>query len=274
MFAEKQRAFTLVELLVVISVIGLLMAILMPSLSKARSQARSMVCRSNLRQLFFANTGYSTEHNGYYVPGAPDITEYKGGNHRWHGVRSNPDEAFDPLKGPLAGYLADGEVKECPRRVDFFKGQEWEESFEKGCGGYGYNNVYIGSRQWQGREFSSFEEMRRAGWETTRSDEVGRPSETLMFADTAMSKQGATLIEYSFAEPPFYVYKGEPVTGSYLSASIHFRHRGMANIGWADGHIDSREMAKFDGENVYGVNSADVQLGWFEPLDNSLFDLK
>jgi len=33
-------------------------------------------------------------------------------------------------------------------------------------------------------------------------------------------------------------------------------------------------MAEFDASNVYGVDSADMKLGWFEPVDNSLFDLE
>lgn len=274
MFAEKRKAFNLVEVLVVISVIALLMAILIPALAGARSQARCVVCRSNLRQLFIANNGYTMENDGHYVPAAPDITSPNGGKYRWHGVRNSPDEPFDPLEGPLAAYLAGGKVKECPETVNFVKGGQWDENFEQGCGGYGYNHIYLGSRNWQDRQFETVEEMQRAGWETTKTTEVRRPAETLMFADTAMSCYKGYLIEYSFAEPPFYVYKGKPITSFYLSPSIHFRHRGRANIGWADGHIDSRQMAEFRGENVYGVNSADMKIGWFEPIDNSLFDLK
>jgi len=44
------RRFTLLELLIVIAIIGLLVTILMPSLSKAREQAISVVCKSNLSQ--------------------------------------------------------------------------------------------------------------------------------------------------------------------------------------------------------------------------------
>lgn len=274
MCAGKRKGFSLIELLVAVSVISLLMSILVPVLATARSQAYGAVCQSNLRQLFLANTGYSIENDGYYVPAAPDIMSANGGRYRWHGVRESADKPFDPRRGPLVGYLADGKVKECPEGVDFARGGSWDENFEQGCGGYGYNRIYLGSRDWEGRQFATIEQMELAGWETTNNTEVCKPSETLMFADTAMCVEKPILIEYSFAEPPFYVYKGEPMTSFYLSPSIHFRHRECAKVEWADGHSDSRRMADLDGRNIYDVDSAEMKLGWFEPIDNTLFDLK
>lgn len=274
MCTGKRKAFNLVELLVVISVISVVTGILLPVLATARSQAYGAICQSNLRQLFLANTGYTIENDGYYVPSAPDIFSESGGNYRWHGVRDSADELFDPLRGPLAGYLTDGKVKECPEGTGFVEGGSWTENFEKGCGGYGYNHVYLGSRNWEERQFTTVEQMEYAGWETTRTVEVTRPGQTLMFADTAMCVDKPNLIEYSFAEPPFYVYQGRPMTSFYLSPSIHFRHRGRAKVEWADGHSDSRPMAGFDDTNVYDVDSAEMNLGWFEPIDNTLFDLK
>jgi prepilin-type processing-associated H-X9-DG protein/prepilin-type N-terminal cleavage/methylation domain-containing protein len=274
LLVKNRKAFSLIELLVVISLISLTIAILLPALSEVRSQARWVVCKSNLRQLFLANTGYATENDNHYVPAAPDITSPQGGKYRWHGVRNSPDEPFDPLKGPLAAYLVDGKVKQCPQRVDFVKGQQWNNNFEQGCGGYGYNHIYLGSRQWQVSPAKTMQEIERSGWKTTQTTEVSRPAETLMFADTAMSNRQPYLIEYSFAEPPFYVYKGRPETSFYLSPSIHFRHSSRANVGWADGHIDSHLMAVFNNSNAYGVDSAQTKLGWFEPIDNSPFDLE
>jgi len=269
---QKQKAFTLIEILVVISVIALLIAILMPALAAARSLTRGLVCKSNLRQLLIASIGYATENDGFYVPAASDMWD-SAGLHRWHGVRDTLDESFDASRGPLVGYLADGRVKECPAKVGFVKGEDWNTNFEQGCGGYGYNMTYIGSRIWQ-CGINGVQAWKESYARTTRMTEIAGPGETLMFADTAIANDGRSLIEYSFAEPPFTVSNGQTVIGFYMSPSIHFRHRGRANIGWADGHIEPREMAKFGDKNVYGVDSADMKLGWFEPINNTPFDLE
>ncbi len=272
MHKKESKAFTLIELLIVISIIALLTAILMPALGAARSQSRALACKSNLRQLVIANIGYATENDGFYVPAASDMWD-NAGLHRWHGQRDALDEPFDPLRGPLIGYLADGRVKECPLKVEFVKGQDWNTNFEQGGGGYGYNMTYIGSRTSQSAA-GSVQAWKDSYAMTARMTEIAAPALTLMFADTAMANSGKSLIEYSFAEPPFTVHNGRPVTGFYMSPSIHFRHRDQANVAWADGHIEQRKIANSGDKNVYGVNPSDCKLGWFEPLNNTLFDLE
>jgi len=56
--------FTLVEMLVVISIIAVLMGILLPVLGKVRSSARKIVCMSNLRQVGTAINAYSMDFYG------------------------------------------------------------------------------------------------------------------------------------------------------------------------------------------------------------------
>lgn len=64
-----QEAFTLVELLVVISIIAILLSMLMPSLQRSRKQARTVICLSNLKQWGLMYEMYCNDNNGYFFSG-------------------------------------------------------------------------------------------------------------------------------------------------------------------------------------------------------------
>ena len=59
-------AFTLVELLVVIAVIGILAALLLPVLSKGKERAQRMRCASNLRQIAMASFMFADDHEDFF----------------------------------------------------------------------------------------------------------------------------------------------------------------------------------------------------------------
>jgi prepilin-type N-terminal cleavage/methylation domain-containing protein len=67
MSSTCRRAFTLVELLVVIGIVVVLIAILLPVLSAARERADATKCASNVRQVILAMSAYEADHRSYPI---------------------------------------------------------------------------------------------------------------------------------------------------------------------------------------------------------------
>lgn len=117
---QRTSAFTLVELLVVIGIIGVLIAILLPSLAKAREQAKATACASQLRQLGLGLTIYSQANKGF-------LPAWSG----WHTI-DGPGNLAPDAPGPAwteqleRSYVAPtNDIFNCPsfpadRKINYF----------------------------------------------------------------------------------------------------------------------------------------------------------
>jgi prepilin-type N-terminal cleavage/methylation domain-containing protein len=63
----RRRAFTLVELLVVVGIIAVLVALLLPAISRVRSQAVNQVCKNNIRQIGAGILMYVNDNRGRFA---------------------------------------------------------------------------------------------------------------------------------------------------------------------------------------------------------------
>ena len=101
--SSGRRAFTLVEVLVVITIIGILIALLLPAVQAAREAARRMQCTNNLRQLGMAMHNYHSSLNcfppGFMVRGL--LSNSNPGGWAW-GVFLMPYIEQSPLQDKLS----------------------------------------------------------------------------------------------------------------------------------------------------------------------------
>jgi prepilin-type N-terminal cleavage/methylation domain-containing protein len=125
----QHNAFTLMELLVVISIIVLLIAMIMPSLGSARIYARRTECASQLRQIGVASQNYIDNSRGLFMPHrSPNMNTQPN----WHNL--------------LEPYGNTPELSHCPailtEQTDF--GVSWSWNYDYNYIGYGYNGWFLG----------------------------------------------------------------------------------------------------------------------------------
>lgn len=114
---KSPEAFTLIELLTVIAIIGILAGIMIPTMSSVRARARVATCGSNLRQIAIANIAYANENKGHFPPLPTQIKLNQG----TYIIGSTPSGKGTWLNmGELVqyGYITDGRIFYCPTITD------------------------------------------------------------------------------------------------------------------------------------------------------------
>ncbi len=103
--------FTLIELLVVVAIIAVLVAILLPALGRARENARTIQCLSNVRQWGMALLQYANDYNGQFPRGyaGSAADEYEGS---WFSIRTM--HQYLPGSYNYANGVMSGEMFICP----------------------------------------------------------------------------------------------------------------------------------------------------------------
>jgi len=130
--SEKPRAFTLIELLIAIAIIGILAALLLPGLSRARIAAKAAKAKVELRQVGIAVQLYRNDHDSFplartycaankindYYELPPELEE-----HRY--LSSHLVDVFNPPRTYKYVKAGIGYVNDAPSRISLWVPAAW-----------------------------------------------------------------------------------------------------------------------------------------------------
>ncbi|MCP3903803.1 MAG: DUF1559 domain-containing protein [Planctomycetes bacterium] len=214
---DIRRALTLVEILVVISIMSILLGLLLPALGRVRAAGRGLTCQSNLRQMNLAAQQYANVFDAW-----PAAIRYEPGDGMlnivaWDWVTTFDGRLVKP--GPLWAFTGrPGEVPQCPdyHGTTNFEGDPYT--------GYNYNTSFLGAE-------APFPSM---GWDAVRPGvpphACRRAAACAMFGDAG--RAGGT---NKFMRAPSN-HEGHPPELIYAGGQA-FRHPGGTNVGYVDGHV-------------------------------------
>ena len=232
-----QNGFTLVELLVTITIIVALASLGLVGLKSARISASMIVAANRIKSLGLANASYAADNNGRYVPVITD--ENGGGAVQWHFNA----EFLRPLIGELPaleGVIGWEGVDGIPESVlDPVTVKAKKLYWNRLSASYGYNQEWLPAKVPWG-------ETGTADQQTTMS--IQNPSRTFNFI---------TATDWLARFDGRYFWAKKPIEGKTGNGQIAYRHKGKAIAVFYDGHtefISPSDMRKIDARG--GINNA------------------
>lgn len=231
----KPRAFTLVELLVVIAVIGILASLLMTALASARAKGQGISCLSNLRQVSLACQLYTVDFRDWlpYNLGQAEIQKFIARNWYWNWTSPVMNWELDSdntnsvllTRGGIGPYASGtSRIYRCPSDVAL-------SDIQRQAG-------------WSGRvrSISMNAMIGNAGEYTLAGSNVNNPGYRQFFRASDIPQPANIFI--FIEEHPDSINDGYFLNSHYsrrwtdLPASYH---QGSANLTFADGHVESRK---------------------------------
>lgn len=202
-------AFTLLELLVVISIIAVLASLLLPALSKAREMARSSFCTNNLSQIGKAASLYTMDSNDYF----PVHSASSG--ILWFVLLDAYMTNYN--KSPAYNWRRAPAVWSCPTNQN--PCFDWDQH------SYGYSCGPGVAKSLAG----------------TKSESVLQSSTCIVVGDS-YDDYG---IQTPFSQECSLFYRNK----NWSLADVGDRHTGTANLGFADGHVERMFKQEADTRN-------------------------
>ncbi len=256
---STRQGFTLVELLVTISIIAILIAIVLPALGGARRTAAAVEDLSRVRQLMQAYLTYAEERSGKVLPGYLP----RSGAFAPKGVT---DDRGEPIVGPAAQRYPWRLLPSADYDLNLLFAQEdveairQEESYAYQVSvrpRFGLNQTFVGGSS-EGPAGFAFVDPSNArvrdavsskwgsGWYVRRLSDAPRPSQLLTFSNAFIGSFLADQpLEGSYKiEPPQVidrVWKPTPASldePSGLQGNVLFLHDGKTAAGMLDGHAE------------------------------------